>query len=151
MGKKGNKTVIVWERVHYDLVATGDCYLFSFRDKPELSTDPILLQDGSLMYPGDAITESRGRHTAAGFHHIIMDRGYAIRYTGSYNSGEQNEAGSKMLCFEQLKDGDLLPLTSPSMGHTFIGYLETFEHSWLFCTPAIASRIVETSIVKRNV
>lgn len=148
MSREGVRSVQVWDRTAYKLVATYDCYLFSFFTPPVLSPEPVMLQDGTYMHPGDQIIEAKGKFRSAGFHHIIMNDGYAIRYAGSY-SGEAKEANSPMLCFEQYKDGQLLPIDFPPGCKTYIGYLEMFNSSWLFCTPSIASRIVETSFVKR--
>lgn len=147
LNKSRKTTALFWERPSYQLVGTDSCYVFAFRDIPELDTAPLRTQGPTIIHPGDLIRYASGRKTSAGFPNLHMIDGFALRYMGAVQ-GEGDESNSKLICFEQTHGGEPVITNLAGFTKVYWGFSLLPDNSWHFVTPAWSSRVVETHDIR---
>ncbi|CAK0767655.1 conserved hypothetical protein [Gammaproteobacteria bacterium] len=150
MAKKGTRSVLVYNRPTYDLIATFDCHIFAFLNPPEFDEDPLVLMNGEILKVGDCIVSFDSKKTSAGFPGFRMKEGNAVIFAGTY-PGEDNEKGRRLVCFDRINEDGLVPAIHDEYPRVCFGFTETPEMPgvFFFSTPAVAGRVVETTRVVR--
>lgn len=134
-----------WDYLEYELIGTNSCHIFGFPGKPELDTNPLKLRGGTL-HVGDLVKAMKGRKKSAGFFHLDMRDGHALRFEGTYT----NLQGT-IVCFSQVSNGKEKALTSDRWKTAYFGYFLLQEEGDLFfTTQAVSGRLVETDIIVKE-
>lgn len=138
--------VLVHEEEGFDRIATGNCYIFGFHEPVTYDATAIELADGSSMSPGERFTFIGGDNTSASHRRIDLVDGF-LEYAGRVII-----SGFKLLCFNYYLGEGQLFVPDESYACSHYGFIQLDDSSkWMFSTPGIASRLVETSKVKRYV
>lgn len=145
MPEKGQKTIRMWTREGFTLIGTDDGYMLGFNIHPQLEPEKVELRSGKKIKPGMKLTKIGGEKTSAGYRNIDMLPGCAIRYLGKYitDSGED-----EFVCFEQVHDGHDRALCVPGFLWVCFAFQVLPTGDWMFTTPAVAARVVQTTIVE---
>ncbi|MES2042558.1 MAG: hypothetical protein V4475_01715 [Pseudomonadota bacterium] len=124
--------------VGYDLWATENCWVFEFRTPavPGLSDISYDLGDGSRLHVGDRVSRLGGERTSAGFRDVHLVAGY-LEYVGAFR-----HCGNWTLLFRYSECAD------PAIYYGF-GIAGVAPLQLCFSTPAVASRLVQTTLVER--
>lgn len=135
--KRGHTKTLHYERIDYVLVSTFNCYVFQFRQPPELDTRPVFLTGGRLMKVGARLTRAHGKKTSAGFSDFHLIDGNEFRFAGTFNNLD-----GEILCFEYWSAGE----RKNAPWYYGFATMAPVSRDWVFSTPAVAGRIVETSL-----
>lgn len=135
--KRGMTKVLVYDRLEYELIATFNCWVFRFFRPPALKVDPVILADGRPMAVGARLTRAHGKKTSAGYSDFHLCDGNELRFAGTYTNLD-----GEILCFEFWQHGKRMG--TPLEFHGF-ATMTPVSRDWVFSTPAVAGRIVETS------
>lgn len=129
--------VLEYDRPSYQMLATGNCYIFLFKVLPLLEQRTVQLGDGMEIIPGDRLVRLGGKKSSAGFSSIHMLPGSSLEYAGIFPDAE----GEAML-FRQ--SGLFEP-------HVFYGgFIVSVDPLTLaFSTPARSSRLIETTACEK--
>jgi hypothetical protein len=137
---------LVWPRLLYDLVATWDCHAFEYWEAPVIDRRPCRLGSGRMMNPGAMLKRAHGKRTSAGWSDFHLAEG-AFRFLGftpaSPEPGREGEDPGELVLFDYVRRGRKV---GPPL--TFYGFhvVDEKEGVWAFCTPAVAGRLVETTL-----
>ena len=145
MTQKGVKTIRMWNREGFTLIGTQDGYMLGFEVHPQLEPDRVTLRSGDKIKPGAKLKKIGGPLTSAGYRNIDMLPGCAIRYLGKYITSNRED---EFVCFEQLHDGHERPLCLPNFLWACFAFQVLPTGDWMFTTPAVSGRVVQTTIVE---
>jgi len=135
------RRVPVYTEFAYDKFSVWECWFFGFHTKPRLSTTPVQLQDGRMLQVGEILVKLGGKRTSAGFVDLTFYKGSGFELAGTFKSLDGD-----IVCFHQWQNGKRKKMTLDNYKAVYCGYAisEGMPGQWIFSTPAIAGRVVET-------
>lgn len=126
----------------YIRITGRHCEFIGFREAPLIAPEEVKLANGQCIRPGDLILKMGGKRTSAGYFRLEMIEPHSLEFQGVF----ENE-GSKLLLFHKHDGEKIQPMTHDEYPFLFIAYhLLQDGGKWMFCTPAIAGRLVETTL-----
>jgi len=140
--------VRVWRGFEFDLIGMDICYMLGFyKRKVHLQQIPAPNAAGVVIEPGDILTNLGGKKTSAGFTHIWFDPGGGLCYQGTHTGLD-----GKFLCFDQIKNGQILKPQRDEYKRLFYAYqlMDIDPPCWFFTNHARAGRILESTIIKKK-
>lgn len=137
--RRRGDTVIVYQRTAYELLASWECYMYRFRLQPILDLQPLRLMDGSDLRPGDCLTRMRGKRSGAGYQDLRLISGHLIF------QGLHVDLDGRACLFRYSED-----TTEPDLFYGGYAHQDDLGGLYLiYSTPAVASRVIETTLVDR--
>lgn len=128
------KKVLEYERDGFTLLATAHSWIYEFLSQPELDLSPLLLEDGSIMHPGDSFTRIGGHRKSAFYSSIHLVSGY-LTFAGLFDE----PAEDSVHCLFSYSECD----------DPFVFYggviIERSPLKLMFSTAGVAGRAIETS------
>lgn len=130
--------VLTYERPYYEMAATENFYIYQFKSLPFLNPVTFVLGDGSPIRPGDRFTKIGGKHKSACFRIIHLVSGY-LEYVGTFD--EPGNLQTMMFSYSEVPAPHIL----------YGGPIISLNPLTLcFSTPAVSSRLVETTVIERT-
>lgn len=81
-----SKSVTFWKFDGYTLFGDAESpyYLMGFDRRPSISSEPLVLKTGDVLYPGDTLAYLGGHKTSAAHKSLYPVEPFLFRYAGRY-------------------------------------------------------------------